>query len=138
MITYNDKHGHIMREIERSGHTLYSVNRVWVSSDDVAVQAIIDNYDTLPDHKASKNGEIKEEALLRINSVFPAIASIDDMQLISELWKSVVGGAKSPTTDMQAAIDIYTAARNAITEVSAMDNLDAVIGYDAATSPAWP
>jgi len=124
----------------RDGIQTYSRldNTPFTADDLLSVQVIVDSYDPLPDHKIAKNSEIKEEALSRINDVFPAINSIDDIHLISELWKSLIGAAKSPTTDMQAAINVYSAAKSAISDVNLMSVAGDVIGYDVINTPAWP
>jgi hypothetical protein len=44
MINYIEKGYGLHEEIERQGHTLAQIDGVWVSSDDKAVQSIIDNY----------------------------------------------------------------------------------------------
>ena len=47
MITYSSRYSGLMTEINNQGHTLFSINGVWVSSNDVEVQSIIDSFDEL-------------------------------------------------------------------------------------------
>lgn len=48
MITYSEKGHWLHDEIEAAGHTLSRIDGVWVSSNDAAVQAIIDSFDPKP------------------------------------------------------------------------------------------
>lgn len=59
MINLNDKYGYVTEEINRQGYQLIKIDNKWHSTDDSAVQAIIDSYDPVPDARA--------EAILRIN-----------------------------------------------------------------------
>ncbi len=59
MINLQDKHGYIVAEIERQGHSILKINNEWVCSDEAAVQNIIDNYNPLD--------KARESALERIN-----------------------------------------------------------------------
>ena len=53
MITYADKGVGLSNAIRKSGHFLREENGVFVSSDDIAVQAIIDAYDPIPELQAA-------------------------------------------------------------------------------------
>lgn len=53
MINYYEKGYGLHLLIDSSGYNLSQVDGVWVSDNDVAVQAIIDNYDPLPDARLS-------------------------------------------------------------------------------------
>ena len=57
-ITYTEKGLWLHEEIERQGHWLENRDGVWISSDDVAVQAIIDAFDPLPYAKKEANEKI--------------------------------------------------------------------------------
>lgn len=59
MINLNDKYGYVTEEINRQGYQLIKIDNKWHSTDDNAVQAIIDSYDPIPDARA--------EAISRIN-----------------------------------------------------------------------
>ena len=57
MIAYTEKGAALHAAIAKAGHYLREENGVWVSSNDVAVQAIIDSY-TLDQAKAHKANEV--------------------------------------------------------------------------------
>ena len=134
MINYTEKGRHLHEAIRKAGHWLREENGQWVSSDDVAVQAIINAYDPLPDYKTERVAAIKAEGLDRIQAVFPAINSFDELALVRELFLSILPAARSPTANWQRMIDIYTAGRNAITAVNSATTQAQV----DAVSPAWP
>ena len=48
-INYIEKGLGLHAAIAAAGHNLWQVNQVWMSSNDAAVQAIINSYDVLPD-----------------------------------------------------------------------------------------
>ena len=96
-------------------------------------------YDELPAHKAQKIDEIKAEGLRRINLIYPAIATVDDLTLIADLVKYMrANGAGAPTGNLAAAQAVYTAAKAAIAAVNAKTLVADVQTYDAVTSPFWP
>ena len=75
MITYNSKRTHIMNEITRQGHSLMSINGGWVSSNDVAVQAIIDSFDELVPTRAEAKARIVEQSqeyMQQVESEYPS------------------------------------------------------------------
>lgn len=133
-INYTEKGAGLFRAISQAGHWLVERNRVWISSDDVAVQAIIDSFDFLPDYKDEKAEAIKAEALIRINALFPAITSVDQVALFAELWSSLRATAKQTTANLQRVIDIYTVARAGVIAVRAAANKAAV----DAVVVTWP
>jgi len=70
MINYIEKGYGLHKAIASANHSLSKVNGKWVSSNDVAVQAIIDSYDPLPDAKTEAIERINQEAgLARIKYV---------------------------------------------------------------------
>lgn len=134
MIVYIEKGRYLHAAIRKAGHWLLEENGVWKSSNDAAVQAIIDNFDPLPDYKTERVAAIKAEGLARIQAVFPAINSFDELALIRELFLSILPAARSPTANWQRMIDIYTAGRNAVMVVNSATTKAQV----DAVSPAWP
>jgi len=63
MITINSNYSNYMvLFIEESGYTIRQHDNIWVSSDDVAVQAIIDSFDSLPPAQAEAIAEIAQYA----------------------------------------------------------------------------
>lgn len=61
MITYTEKGAGLHTAIHAAGHWLVEQDGKWISSDDAAVQAIIDAYDPLPQAKAAKSDAIQAE-----------------------------------------------------------------------------
>ena len=61
MIQYTEKGPGLHSAIAQAGHWLRQENGVWISSDDAAVQAIIDGYDPAPVARAAKWLEIQAE-----------------------------------------------------------------------------
>ena len=61
MIAYLEKGVGLHQEIAAVGHSLYQLDNVWISSNDAAVQAIIDAYDPRVSQRADKWEDIKGE-----------------------------------------------------------------------------
>lgn len=59
MIAYTEKGSGLHSAISKAGHWLRQQNGVWISSNDAAVQAIIDSYDPLPPAREKKWREIQ-------------------------------------------------------------------------------
>jgi hypothetical protein len=118
-ISYTEKGIGMFDAIATAGHWLKQVNGVWQSSNDTAVQAIINGYSPLAAQKAERIGLIKADGLTRINGLFSAITSLDEIAWYAEQWLSVAPAARAATTNFQKVIDIYTAAKTAITSVNA-------------------
>lgn len=136
-INYIEKGPGLRQVVLAQGHQLYQLDGIWKSSDDVAVQAIIDSYDELAARKIEKADEIKAEGLKHINAVFPALDSLDEIQLVAEFWLSIAPAARQPTADFQSAIDIYSAAKAGIIAVNALD-LASVQAFDPIVDVGWP
>lgn len=137
-INYTEKGEGLHRAVAAAGHFLECRDGVWRSSNDVAVQAIIDSYDPLPNLKAAKVAAVKAEGLRRIQTVFGAIKDFDILELEAERWQSLRSTAKQTTPKYQSAIDIYTAGRNAVTTVNGFTTAAQVNAYDPVTGPGWP
>lgn len=134
MINYTEKGPGLHDAIAAAGHWLEQRSGLWVSSDDTAVQAIINSYNPLPSYKTAKINAIKADGLSRVQSTFPAIRDFEDLALIRELWLSILVAARAATPTWQRMIDTYTAGKNAIATVNAATTqaqVDAVV-------PAWP
>lgn len=133
-INYVEKGYRLHAAVRAAGHSLWEENGVWKSSNDVVVQTIIDNYNDFADYKTDRIAAIKADGLARIQAVFPAINSFDELALIRDLFLSILPAARSPTANWQRMIDIYTAGRNAVIGVN---NATTKQQVDAVT-PAWP
>ena len=94
MIDYIEKGYGLHKIIGESGLSLEQLDGVWVSSDDIAVQAIIDAYDPLP--------EAKTEAKERIRDQSNSVASKDN--------------DKYPAFERQTWVDQETEARDWIVD----------------------
>lgn len=134
MINYTEKGYGLHKAIAAAGHKLTQIDGVWSSSDDVAVQAIINSYDDLPDAKTAKIDTIKAEALTRIAVLFPAITSVDEVTFYAEFWLSIKATSRAPTAPFQKVIDIYSAAKTAIASVNSATTKSGV----EAVVVAWP
>lgn len=133
-ITYIEKGAGLHDAVRAAGHWLVQVNGVWQSSNDAAVQAIIDSYNELPRYKLGKIAAIKLDGLARIQAVFPAISDFAELALIREMYLSIAPAARSPTANWQRMIDIYTAGQAAVSSVNSATTKAQV---DAVT-PGWP
>lgn len=133
-INYVEKGYRLHAAVRAAGHSLWEENGVWKSSNDVVVQTIVDNYNDFADYKTDRIAAIKADGLARIQAVFPAINSFDELALIRDLFLSILPAARSPTANWQRMIDIYTAGRNAVIGVN---NATTKQQVDAVT-PAWP
>ena len=120
--------------IRAAGHWLREQNGVWISSNDAAVQALINSYNPLPRYKSDRIAAIKLDGLARIQVVFPAIKDFDALLLVREQYLSVAVASRTPTASMTSAINIYSAATTAIASVNAAASKAAV----DAVVVAWP
>jgi hypothetical protein len=146
MINYQTLPG-LAEHLEQNGYRVIKRDGVFVGYDsngnsseliDSAINSLIDGYDPIDFVKAEKGDEIKSEGLARISAVFPAINDLDELKLEQERWLSIAPAARQPTTDYQQAIDIYVAARNAITSINSETDWTVVNAYDVVTGPSWP
>jgi hypothetical protein len=145
MIAYVEKGIGMWKAIWAAGHPNFgSVNGVYFgnttnqsdTTQDAAIQAIINAYNPLPDYQATAVAAIEATALAKMQTLFPALNSIDTVNLVAELWKSLTAGSKAPTTNWQSIINVYTAAVNGITAVNAAANQAAINSAVAAIT--WP
>jgi len=108
----------------------------WVADGNIAdpeftAQEISDNT------RADKIQELKEEGLIRIQTIMPAIGNFDTLELVREMWLSIAVAARSATVDFQLIIDIYQAARTGVIFLNTATD-SAVIAYNVSTDPSWP
>ncbi len=99
-----------------------------------AVHAFVQGYSGLAKAKAVKAAMIKAEGLSRIQAVFPAIADIDELKLVTNIVQSIAPAARQLTVDMTALSQIYTAAQSALTSVQNATTIAQV----RAVTPSWP
>lgn len=161
-INYIEKGAGLHAAIQAAGHWLYSRGGTWVSSDDAAVQAIIDTYDPLPEARRAKWLEVQAERDRRKSAGVSAggyLFHSDPDSRIQQLglvlmganmppglmWKTL-GGQFAPMTpalalqlfQATAASDqaIFAAAEAHRSAIDALTALDAITSYDF--SGGWP
>ena len=134
MINYTEKGIRLHEAILAAGYRLWQENGIWKSTNDVAVQAIIDAYDPLPDIKADAIAAIKADGLARINAIYPAIDSFDWISFFADFWQSIASAAHAPVANLTTVINIYTAGKTAVGQVNAATDAAGV----AAVIPQWP
>ena len=105
--------------IAQAGHWVRLHDNVPVSSNDAAVQAIIDGFDPIPNARNVRIMEIKVDGLARINAAYPAITSLDEIAFYADFWLSIAPAARVPNAPFKKVIDIYSAAKVAIAAVNA-------------------
>jgi len=59
MINYINKGVWLQQEIANQGHSLFKLDNLWIMSDEVAVQEIIDTFDPLPYAQAEAETKVK-------------------------------------------------------------------------------
>lgn len=143
-ITYTEKGIWLHEAINEAGHSLSQVDGVWQSSDDVAVQAIIDSFDPLPHAKAEKIKQIKEEAASRASSIYSFLETdpkqaVDFYNFAEDLYLSISAGSREPLSGRLLSFkNVKDAATAAIATVNAETDWTVVMAYDVVNTPAWP
>ena len=138
MINYVEKGFGLHAKIRASGHHLKKVDGRWKSSDDAAVQSIIDSYDPVLGARKSAIKRIKIESSNRISQIYSFIDP-DSTQgfglyrFAKDLW----GGGDLPPRLLQLKL-IYDAAKSAINDINLMTDWVSIESYDAITTPKWP
>ena len=112
------------------GYTLERKNNVWISSDDTAVQTIVDSYDPVPATKKIKIQLLKDEFVRRAGLIFSAIESFDQIELMVEQWLSIVPAARSATVEFQSLIDLYVLAKAEATTLNALTDQEVIWAYN--------
>lgn len=161
MITYIEKGLGLHEAIKSAGHWLMQIDGAWQSSDDVAVQQIIDTYDPLPQVQAAMWKEIQTEREARKMAGLPlsgkrfhsdADSRIQQLGLamlganipVGLQWKTMDGSFVEMTPTLAQQIFIGTAQRDTAIFAAAEAHRAAMIAlswqdaeqYDY--SQAWP
>lgn len=76
-INYTEKGNGLHKAIFDAGHRLELANNVWVSSNDVAVQAIIDAFDPLPYERAQAKLRVMNQIQAAANFIEASYASVE-------------------------------------------------------------
>lgn len=162
MITYSEKGAGLHRAISDAGHWLEQRDGVWISSDDTAVQSIIDGY-TLAQAKAEKKREVSALARTKYDLVTAGISAAEMAGwpiLLSEAVAYRAGSTTHPALTAEASIRgitvealvtkvegnaaAFQAARAAIagTDGKKRDEIDALTTFEAVASydviGGWP
>ena len=136
-VNYIEKTYRLHKQISEQGFALKKVDNVWTSSDDVAVQSIIDSYDPLPEAKADARQRVKLEESKRVNQLFSFIdpekdEAIDFVNFVIDIYNLIVPQARAALpqsfVDLQA---IRTTALAKIAEVNALTDWQLADSYDA-------
>jgi hypothetical protein len=85
MITYTEKGYGLQLAVTQAGHWLHRENGVWVSDNDVAVQAIINGYNPLPYAQQYAISQINAAVQAKLAKV---VAAYPDLE-ISTWWRQV-------------------------------------------------
>jgi len=144
MITYTEKGAGLHAAIGAAGLALWCADNVWCSTDDAAVQAIIDAY-TLDDARAPVIELIKDSARLRILAFLPdwkqsnLNARMNELNL-TRFTRELVAEELSEIAAMQAIWNQAKAIRQASNDheaaLNALASFEAVAAYDI--SAGWP
>lgn len=148
-INYTDKGPHLIEAITAAGHWLKNRDHVYISSDDVAVQAIIDAFDPLPDAKLDKIAELKREAAKRANSIYGFMSGEDEetepsdvgayVDLMIDLYTSIKANSREPLSGRLLEMsNLRTALNDATAAINALNDWEAVMAYDVLNTPSWP
>ena len=162
MIDYIEKGAGLHRAVAAAGHWLEQRDGVWISSDDTAVQAIIDGY-TLAQAKTEKRREVSAVARQKYNLVTAGISAAEMAGwpiLLSEAVayraSGIVGasihseatirgiGVADLVTKIEGNAAAFQSARAAIAgtdgkkrdEIDALETFEAVAAYDI--NGGWP
>ncbi|MBP8926260.1 MAG: hypothetical protein KBG75_10405 [Pseudomonadales bacterium] len=162
MIDYMEKGAGLHRAVTDAGHWLEQRDGVWVSSDDVAVQEIIDSY-TLEQAKAEKKHDVSARAREKYDLVTAGISAAEMAGwpiLLSEALTYRASGSVGAAIQAEATIrgsgvaDLVTkiegnaaafqGARAAIAgtdgrkrdEIGALETFEAVAAYNV--EGGWP
>lgn len=110
----------------------------WLNNNVNLIAPFVPHVKTLDEVIDEKIFELKLERLRRIQITMPAIENDEVLEMISELWLSVAGTARSPTAEWQLIIDIWQAAKVAGIFVKNLTVLTDVELYDVGVDPVWP
>lgn len=146
MISYTEKGYGLHEAIRAAGHWLREENGVFVSSDDQAVQAIIDAYDPVADHRTAKIAEVKAEAQQRIYAVVPAWKQTNLLAQAALLndkgrgrWSAQELAAWNAGQALWAQVASIRAASDQIeADIAAMTDWQEINAFDVAASARWP
>lgn len=108
MIAYTEKGSGLHAAIRKAGYQLHQENGVWVASDDIAVQAVIDAFSPLTAEIEAKKSAIDELAAAKrdriVGDVSPAeMAKWQEKYRQSKAYKLTPDNASAPDIATEAA-----------------------------------
>jgi len=144
IFNYNDVDGGLLEEIQKAGYQVREIDGVMTSTNDVAVQAIIDSYDPLPYAKKLKRAELRTEYRNRLILIYPDAEEMTEshfdvvIDIGFDVFRSVINASRSPNADWQNVIDTRQARRAARNDINALLTVEDIRAYDVVNTPAWP
>ena len=144
MINYTEKGVWLHEEVSRQGYIISQHGSVWVTSNDVAVQAIIDAFNPLPYAKADAKALLKAEAATRASDIYSFLGdnvetAVDFYTFASDIYLSILPAARGTLQpNLVAFKNIHDAAVDAIAVINAMTDWQLVMAYDVVNTPSWP
>jgi len=123
--------------IKESGHSLIQKDGEWISSDDVAVQALIDNYDPLSEAKTDAKQRVTLHASQLVADIYPFInpekeEAVGLYHFTTDLYLSIKSASRNALSGRLLEFKgIYDTAQVKIAEVNAMTDWQLVDAYDA-------
>lgn len=143
MINYIEKGEGLHKAIAEAGEQLRDVGGVWLSSDDVAVQSIIDNYDATPYERTQTKSRIIKEASKRAAEIYPFIdpeseQAIGLYEFATDIYMSIAPAARDTLAARLLQFkDIHDKAQTAIAVINASNDWEFILAYDAVNTPGW-
>lgn len=137
-IIYTEKGKGLHIKINEAGYSFLQIDGIWQSSNDIAVQSIIDNYDPVPFEKEQKKAELELEFLKRIQVIFSSITSIGHFNLALNIILSIDVGSRTLTPDISSANNIYQAVLDANAVIDSFITFDEIKIYNTQSDPLWP
>jgi hypothetical protein len=144
-IAYQEKGAGLHERVRSLGHWLVEQDGTWLSSDDQAVQAIIDSY-TLDDARAPIIAAIKQEAMERILAFLPAwkqsnfnarMNELNEARFVRSLSVAEVYEVEAMRGVWDKAKSIRAASNAHETALTAMSSFAEVLAYPWHTT-GWP
>lgn len=131
MITYTEKGRYLHEALAAAGYVLKQIDGTWASSDDTAVQLIIDAYDSLPEAKVDAINRVKQHAAGLVNAIYPHIDAestdvIGFYNYTVDMWQG--GALTGRLLDFKGVRDTTV---SKISEINAMTDWALVDAYDA-------
>jgi len=140
MIDLQNKNKWIIPVIEAAGHSVWTHDGIVLSTDDAAVQLIIDTYDPLSEAKLEKIEELKIEGLRRANLIYDdedkVFASVAAIELLIDI-DATYDRSVSPATRLVSVNQLLNTFKTARTAINSLNTLVEIEGYNVTIDPGW-